>query len=160
GVAGTPTALGILPAGTGNDVAVSVGVPKELQAAVDVLAEGHVRSIDVGEVNGRTYVCVLGVGMDTAALERINAARVLRRGRLLYTLAALRTLLTYQPPAVQIAWGDLPGDRFEGRLVFAAVTNTKSYAGGMKITPLADVDDGALDLCVIPQLGLPRLLAS
>ncbi len=173
-LAGSETALGILPVGTGNDVAVSVGIPKDLDAAVDVLAKGHVRAIDLGEAwgaqpgpsertgssrprRGRTYVCVLGVGMDTAALERINAAKVLRRGRLLYTLAALRTLLTYRPPEVEIAWS---GSAWSGPLVFAAVTNTKSYAGGMKITPDADVEDGALDLCVIPQLGLPRLLAS
>jgi diacylglycerol kinase (ATP) len=161
-LAGSETALGILPVGTGNDVAASVGVPKDLDAAAEVLARGHVRAIDLGEVNGRAYVCVLGVGMDTAALEWINAARFLARGRLLYTLAALRTLLTYRAPEVEIAWslGAPSETRWGGRLVFAAVTNTKSYAGGMKITPAADVEDGALDLCVIPQLGLPRLLAS
>lgn len=159
-LAGSETALGILPVGTGNDVAVSVGLPTCVEEAVTVLSGGHVRSIDLGAVDGRTYVCVLGVGMDTAALERINSARLLRRGRLLYTLAAVRTLLTYRPPEVEIAWGESQDERFQGRVVFAAVTNTKSYAGGMKITPLADVADGALDLCVIPRLGLPRLLAS
>jgi diacylglycerol kinase (ATP) len=182
---GTDTALGILSVGTGNDIAASVGMPRDPEGQIDetvaILAAGHVRRLDVGEATSerglsprgasgaagfasrssrrRVYVCVLGVGMDTEALERINSARLLRRGRLLYTLAALRTVLTYKAPAVSIAWGESETSRWRGEVVFAAVTNTKSYAGGMKITPLADVEDGLLDLCVIPRLPLPRLLA-
>jgi diacylglycerol kinase (ATP) len=158
--AGTETALGVLPVGTGNDVGLRVGGPAEVAAGAALLAARHVRAIDVGEVNGRTYVCVLGVGLDTPALERINAARFLRRGKLLYSLAALRTLLTYEAPEVEIAWGDADAERWRGRVAFVAIANTRSYAGGMKIAPLASIEDGALDLCVIPRLPLPRLLAS
>jgi diacylglycerol kinase (ATP) len=160
GAAGTRTALGILPVGTGNDVAFAVGIPRDLEAAVDVIAQGHVRRIDAGEANGRLFECVLGVGMDTPALERINAARFLRRGRLLYSLAALRTLVTYRAQTVEIAWGEREDERWKGELVFAAVTNTRSYAGGMKISPRARVDDGLLDVCIVPRLGLARELAS
>jgi diacylglycerol kinase (ATP) len=154
---GSRTALGILPVGTGNDIAFAAGVPRDLDAALSVLGAGHVRELDLGEAAGRVFGCVLGVGMDSAALEWIARARFLRRGHLLYSLAALRTALDYRPEVATIEW---PGGRWEGELVFAAVTNTRSYAGGMKICPLASVEDGELDLCVIPRLGALRTLAS
>ncbi|HZV01795.1 MAG TPA: diacylglycerol kinase family protein [Planctomycetota bacterium] len=157
GVAGTGTALGILPVGTGNDIAYAAGVPRDVEIACDTFAAGHVRALDVGVAGGRVYCCVLGVGMDSAALERINRARFLRRGHLLYSLCALQTAISYRPELVRIGWDE---GHWEGEVVFAAVTNTKSYAGGMKITPLARVDDGLLDLCVIPKLGVVRTLAS
>jgi diacylglycerol kinase (ATP) len=157
GLVGTGTALGILPVGTGNDIAHAAGVPDDPRAAVSLLAQGHVRELDLASANGRVYACVLGLGMDSVALERINGARFLRRGRLLYALAALETALVYRPERASIAW---EGGRFEGEVVFAAITNTASYAGGMKISPRAEVDDAKLDLCVIPRLGLARTLAS
>lgn len=153
---GSDTALGILPVGTGNDVAESLGLPRDLAAALACLAAGDVRRIDVGRAGGRIFACVLGVGMDTAALERIDRARFLRHGRLLYTYAALRTLLTYRPRRATIECG---GARFEGPLVFAAVTNTQTYAGGIRVSPRASVADGRLDLCAIPKMPIARLLA-
>ncbi|MBI3722621.1 diacylglycerol kinase family lipid kinase [bacterium] len=156
-LAGSETALGILPVGTGNDIAFAAGVPKEIEGATHVLAAGHVRRLDVALARERIACCVLGVGMDTEALGRINSARFLRRGHLLYTCAALRTLLTYRPQRMKITWDD---GSFDGEVVFAAITNTRSYAGGMKITPDSRVDDGKLDLCVIPRMSLPRTLAS
>ncbi|MDF1667716.1 MAG: diacylglycerol kinase family lipid kinase [Planctomycetota bacterium] len=167
GLAGTQTALGIIPVGTGNDVAAAVGIPKNLDAAINTLIGNHVRAIDLGEVRSvpsskgppqkRIFCCVLGVGMDTPALKRINAAKILRRGRLLYSLAALKTILNYKAQPMRIHFND---QIIESKVFFAAVTNTQSYAGGMKICPQAKVNDGLLDLCIIPPMPLFQLLRS
>jgi diacylglycerol kinase (ATP) len=157
GLVHSDTALGILPVGSGNDIARSVGLPLEAGPALDVLAGEHRRRIDVGCVGSRVYCCVLGVGMDADAIERINASRLLGHGKLLYTWAALRTLLTYRPQLMRISWGNR---MLEDEVVFAAATNTGTYAGGMRIAPDADVADGRLDLCVVRRASLPSLLAS
>jgi diacylglycerol kinase (ATP) len=155
-VAGTPTALGVLPVGSGNDVAASVGLPKDVWTAAAMLTENYIHYVDVGQVGSRLYCCVLGVGMDTPALQVINASWM-RRGKFLYTWAALRTLCSYQPQPLAISGAGTP---FEGEVFFAAVTNTRTYAGGFPITPAAAVHDGLLDLCIIPRMGRLRALAT
>lgn len=153
-LAGTPTALGVLPVGTGNDLAASVGVPRELDAAIEVLRQGCVHAVDIGRVEGHAYGCVLGLGLDTPALETINRS-IVRRSRPLYTWAALKALCTYTPRHVRVEGDDWC---FEGRAVFVAVSNTRTYAGGMRLTPQAQVRDGLLDVCIVAADRLPRLM--
>lgn len=165
GLAGHSTALGILPVGTGNDVAASLGIPQELTAALSMITDKNSRAFDLCEVHAfnqetrslerRYYCCALGLGMDTPALKRIQSARFLRRGRLLYSLAALRTILSYRGPTLSITTHQSQERR---EVFFAAICNTKSYAGGMTIAPAAKIDDGLLDLCVVPQMRRDRLL--
>lgn len=167
GLVHTETALGIIPVGTGNDVAASIGIPMTIDAAIDTLIGDHQRAIDVAQVYSaknsttpakqRVFTCVLGLGMDTAALKQINDAKILKRGRLLYSLAALKTLLTYKAQPIKITYD---GKLIESNVFFAALTNTQSYAGGMRISPRAKVDDGLLDLCIFPNMGTIQLIQS
>ena len=157
GLRGGSTALGILPAGSGNDLLSALGFPRDLERTIRLLEHGRPRKIDIGEAAGRVFCCVLGVGLDTAALEIVHRSRF-RRGRGLYSYAALRTVLTYSPRRMRIRYGD--DAVFEGEVTFAAVSNTPTYAGGMRIAPGASVADGQLDLCIVPNLGRSRTLAS
>ena len=156
GLVGGRTALGILPAGSGNDLFRALGFPPDVEGTIDLLARGEPRQIDVGLADGHAFCCVLGVGLDTPALEIVHRSRF-KRGRGLYTYAAVRTLVTYRPRPMRIRYGD---ESFEGEVTFAAVSNTPTYAGGMKIAPRASVTDGRLDLCVVPRLGRTRMVAS
>ena len=154
GLVGTETELAVLPVGTGNDVASALGISSDTVTAAHQLVGGATRRIDAGEVNGRVFLCVLGVGMDTEALGVVHRSP-LRRGKFLYTWAALRTLFTYEPRVVRITTEDMV---YEGPVLFTAVTNTRTYAGGIPIAPSADIADGKLDLCVIPDGGLSGAL--
>lgn len=151
GLVGSHTALGILPIGTGNDIAMNVGIPRNIELAALVLIQGHRGYFDIVQVGTtRFYYCVLGIGMDTLALQRINAS-YLPRGKLMYSGYALRTLLDYQPQLLTIQ-GD--GIQFSDLVTFAAVANTATYAGGIPIAPGARVDDGYFDVCIMPAMSL------
>jgi diacylglycerol kinase (ATP) len=152
GLAGSATALGIVPIGTGNDFAMAAGIPADALAAARMLTRAAPRAADLGAVGSIPFCCVAGIGMDAVALRRINRSR-LRRGPLLYKAIALRTLTSYVATPLSI---DAGGERFDDHMVFAAVSNTPSYAGGNRIAPAASIFDGQLDWCTFadrPLLG-------
>ena len=155
GLAHSRTALGILPLGTGNDFAAAAGIPLDLEAAARVLIAGHTEVADLGTAGGIPFCCIAGVGMDTPALDFIEGSRI-RPRKLLYQVAAVRTLLSYEAPRVRIT---AAGAAIEERVVFAAVANTPTYAGGNSIAPSASIFDGQLGYCVFgDQPRLQRLL--
>jgi len=148
--------LGILPIGSGNDFARDVGVPGSVPDAFRTLLQGTPRWVDVAcaTPQGGRYCCVASIGLDERALQLIHHSR-LPRSKLLNIYAALRALLTYDPQPVRITW---EGGQFEGKVMFAAVTNTRSYGGGFKVSPEARVDDGELNLCIVGNTPKARLL--
>ncbi|MBM4255109.1 MAG: diacylglycerol kinase family lipid kinase [Deltaproteobacteria bacterium] len=148
--------LAILPIGSGNDFAKDIGVPRSVSEAFRTLLNGTPRWVDVARATpaGDRYCCVASVGLDECALQLIHHSW-LPRSKVLNVYAAVRALLTYQPQPVRIAWD---GGQFAGPVMFAAVTNTRSYGGGFKVSPEAQVDDGQLNLCIVRNTPKLRLL--
>ena len=144
GLANTSTALGIIPSGTGNDFAAAAGIPIDPVAAARVLTACSATSVDLGAVGDIPFCCVAGVGMDTPALQYINRSRI-RSRKLLYKLAAIRALLNYVPCELGIEVND---EIIRDRVVFAAFSNTPTYAGGVPVAPDASMFDAKLDYCV------------
>jgi YegS/Rv2252/BmrU family lipid kinase len=149
--------LGVLPGGRGNDFARMAGIPLGVEAAVDVLAHGIPRAVDVGEAGGRTFLGVASLGFDSEANRIANAAPA-ALGRLVYVYGALRALAAWEGARFAV---DVDGERveFEGWSVAAA--NSGFYGGGMRVAPHARLDDGALDVVTLAdcsRLGLLRLL--
>src|SRR5436305_3733262 len=144
-VAGTPTPLGIIPAGTGNDLAGTLRLPaKDPVAAakliVDRLAGGGPRPMDAVRVGEKWFGCVLGAGFDSRVNDRANRMSW-PRGRMRYNLAILGELRVFKPLPFVI---DLDGERLETEAMLVAVGNAKSYGAGMKVTPDAEVDDAVV----------------
>jgi diacylglycerol kinase (ATP) len=156
-VAGTGVPLGLIPAGTGNDMARALGIPHENQAAaLDVLIEAlnhPARVIDAGLVTdaaGKTrwFGCMLSAGFDSIVNERANRMQH-PKGASRYTIAMLLELVTLKPIQYKITHD---GETFESGGMMMSVGNGISLGGGMKVTPTALVDDGLLDILVVGPL--------
>jgi YegS/Rv2252/BmrU family lipid kinase len=155
-MAGAETPLGILPGGRGNDLARVLGIPTEPEAAVEALLSGNTRLIDVGEANGKRFLCIASAGFDSEANRIANEATLLR-GNLVYAYAALRALIRWKPARFTIRVDD-ERTRFTGYTV--AVANSRAYGGGMFVAPDAELDDGRFDVVTIGEVGKLRFVSN
>lgn len=135
--------FGIIPLGTGNDLARTLGLPKSASAAAQIVVEDHHQAIDVGTVNGRPFFNVASMGLSARLADRLDASLKRRWGRLAYALMGLRVLLKARPFRAEIT--DRSGRR-EVKTLQIAVGNGRHYGGGNVIEETAAVDDARLDL--------------
>jgi YegS/Rv2252/BmrU family lipid kinase len=155
-LAGGEVPMGVIPGGRGNDFARVVGIPTEITAAARLLASGRTRAIDVGEVNGRRFLCIASCGFDAEANRIANQARFVK-GNLVYAYAALKALIAWRPARFELT---LDGERHEVRGYSVAAANSKAYGGGMFLAPDAELDDGQLDVVSVGEVGKLRYLAN
>ncbi len=154
-VAGTDVPLGVVPAGTGNDIARALGLTlDDPVAAVDLAARGDSRLIDLGRANGRWFAGVLGSGFDSMVNERANRM-TWPTGRSRYNLAILAELRTFRPVPYLL---ELDGQSWQTEAMLVAVGNGSSYGGGMRVCPDARLDDGQLDITVLGPISKPEFL--
>jgi diacylglycerol kinase (ATP) len=162
-VAGSGVPFGIVPAGTGNDFAVRLGLPGSPVAAAgvvaDALRDGRTRAIDLARLVGGDgtdvwFGAVLAAGFDAFVNERANRIRW-PRGPQRYNRAIVEELLALRPRQYRMSL-DGAETRFESVLV--AIGNTESYGGGFRILPGADPTDGLLDIVVAEPLGRLTLM--
>lgn len=153
--------FGIVPFGTGNDTAASLGIPvKDVAAAAAALASGNSRVVDVLEVRSDdgdlgVSLGVTTAGFDSEVTETAERIRLLK-GPVRYTVAVFRTLLTSSPTTFTVTVDDQEPDAFEAWLV--AVANGPRYGGGMYIAPGARPDDGLADVCVVGPVSKPHFV--
>jgi YegS/Rv2252/BmrU family lipid kinase len=148
------TPLGIVPGGRGNDLARVLGIPTEPEGAVEVLATGTTRTIDVGEIDGRRFLGVASFGFDSGANRIANEARWVR-GKLVYLYAAIRALAAWRPARFSLA---IDGDEREFTGYSVAVANSGMFGGGMRVAPDAEIDDGQLDVVYVTHHSKLRYL--
>jgi YegS/Rv2252/BmrU family lipid kinase len=146
---------GVLPGGRGNDFARVCGIPLDPVAACAVLATGRVAAVDVGDVEGRTFVGIASLGFDSDANRIANEAPS-RLGNLVYAYGALRALATWRPARFEVRIDGGEATAFSGWSVAAA--NSKAYGGGMFLAPDAELDDGALDVVLSERTSKLRFL--
>lgn len=156
GLAGSDTALGVLPAGTMNVFARELGIPfDDLSRAFEVIEEGRVREIDLFEVNGTPFVQMAGVGFDAMVIEETTWESKKVLGPLAYLLAAVK-VLGEQPPRMEVVCSD--GRSEEGVAVLAG--NGALYGGQFKLFHKADNQDRMLDVLVFKEAGYKLVLDS
>jgi diacylglycerol kinase (ATP) len=153
--AGSPVPLGVVPAGTGNDVARYLGVPRrDAHAAAAIVADGHVRKIDLARAGSVHYVTVLAAGFDSKVNERANAM-TRPRGQMRYNLAVAAELRTFRPIRFAL---ELDGVRRDVDAMLVAVGNGPSYGGGLRMCEGAVLDDGLLDVVLIKPVSKVELV--
>jgi diacylglycerol kinase (ATP) len=152
-------AVGIIPAGSGNGLARELGIDPRPKVAIADALSATPRSIDIGEIEGRYFVNIAGIGLDAHVASRFSGAR--RRGFMGYAGLTARALATYVPSRYRITSG---GAQIEVRAVLVTIANSAQFGNGARIAPGALVDDGLLDLVVIEERSrlvtvchLPRL---
>ncbi|HEV7875956.1 MAG TPA: diacylglycerol kinase [Nocardioides sp.] len=154
-VGGTATTLGIIPTGTGNDVARYLDLPRrDPLAAADRVIAGRTRTIDLARSGSRYFVTVLAAGFDAIVNERANRM-AWPKGQMRYNLATVAELRTFTPLPYTL---DLDGETRRLDAMLVAVGNGPSFGGGLRITEGALLDDGLLDVVIIKPMTKPGLI--
>jgi diacylglycerol kinase (ATP) len=135
--------LAILPAGTANNLARTIGVPLDLDAAIPVAAGSHRRSVDLGRVNGHWFSTTASIGLSVQVTEELSPDIKRRWGPLAYALAASSVLRRSHPFHADISW---EGGSRHTRTVQIVVGNGRYYGAALAVAPDATIDDARLDL--------------
>ncbi|QTF08971.1 lipid kinase [Brenneria izadpanahii] len=135
--------LGVLPLGTANDFARTLGIPRDLKLAAQIIAAGNLRPVDLGEVNGHLFFNVSSIGFSAALARGLSAKSKKRWGTLGYALAAFKLLKQSRPFRVEI---EHDGIKERVKTVQVSVGNGRFYGGGMTVEQTAAPDDGRLDV--------------
>lgn len=147
--------LGIIPSGSGDDLARVLGLPRDPTAACDVILDGMVRQIDVALANNIRYLGVAGLGFDSEVARYANEHAGLLRGSLIYLWAIVRVLPRFKPKRVTLRTGEAAAAH---ELMFAVVANSPQYGGGIRIAPTAQLGDGLLDMYMVERCSRLTLL--
>lgn len=148
--------LGVIPLGTANDFARTLKIPATLEEALNVILDGHTRTVDLGEVNGHPYFNVASVGFSAMLARELTYEAKQRWGVLGYALAAVRVLAKARPFSATLMAG---GEVHQVRTLQVAVGNGAYYGGGMKVASDAAPDDGALDTYSLELSHISEFLA-
>ena len=158
--AGTDVPLGVIAAGTGNDIARELGLPvRDAAKAVERILHGRTRPVDAGRLvtaagEERWFVGVLAAGFDAVVNERANQWRW-PKGPMRYNLAIMRELPVFRPIPYVLT---LDGQRMDTDAMLVAVGNGPAYGGGMRVTPDAAFDDGLFDVLVLHRIPVHEFL--
>ncbi len=156
GLAQSPVVLGVIPAGTGNDFAKTLALPKDPSQALAAIDSGRVRRIDLARANDRYYMNVAGVGFDAEVAGEANRIPKYIKGAAGYLVSIFRVLPRYSPITLRI---NLDGRVLEQPCLLVSAGNGRYYGGGLKICPEAVPDDGLLDVIVGGDFGKAETLA-
>lgn len=143
-LAHTGIPLGIIPMGSGNGLARSLGISQEIPLALEIIAKGHTILADRGIVNGHPFYCTFGMGLDAAVSEKFSQMK--RRGRATYIRSFIKEFITYnaKPYAIEIN-----GKVITRTALLIAVCNASQYGNNVFIAPKAKLTDGLLDITMV-----------
>ncbi|PRY05384.1 YegS/Rv2252/BmrU family lipid kinase [Pontibacter ummariensis] len=149
----TDTALGILPKGSGNGLARHLEVPMKIEGALQVLNQGHIRTIDSGHINKHPFFTTAGIGFD-AYISSVFAGNK-KRGLQTYLELVLKEVLTYKHQTVKAS---INGNELDTDCYVMAFANAAQYGNNAYVAPMADIQDGLLDVCLVRQMDLIKAL--
>ena len=150
----TTGTLAIIPCGRGNDLARVLEIPTDPTEAAALAVDGQERMLDVANVDGTPFVGIASFGFDSDANRIANEAKLIK-GNAVYLYAALRALAAWKPALFTVT---VDGERHEVSGYSVAVGNSKAYGGGMIVLPMAELDDGRLDVLISKEASKPTFL--
>ena len=150
-LAGNNKNLGLIPMGSGNDIAINLGIPSDIKKCCRIIKDQNVKKLDLGLINDKHYyLCIAGSGFDSEVNDLANKTRYPIKGPSKYTYSVYKTLITFSSKEFTITSN---GDDRNIYGMMIACANLPSYGGGMKITPDASATDGLFDICIIKKMS-------
>lgn len=146
GLIGTGKTLGIIPCGSGDGLALHLGLNHDINRCMKIIESGNTHYLDAATVNDRYFFSVCGVGLDALISERF--AKSGKRGLASYIEQAIISWKDYKPQNYRIV---IDGKELEYKAVMITVGNSDQWGNGAKVTPLADSSDGLLDMTVVEE---------
>lgn len=143
GIVGSAKRLGIIPCGSGDGLALHLGISRRFESAMKTLRAGVSHPIDAGMIDGRLFFSVCGVGFDAVVSEKF--AKSGHRGLLSYIEQGMKVWRKFTPDTYMIT---VDGKTWENDAALITVGNSSQWGNGARITPLADISDGLLDVTV------------
>lgn len=147
--------IGIIPAGTTNDFARALAIPKDTLQAVDIILENNVKALDIGKVNDKYFINIAGGGDLTELTYDVPIKMKAALGQLAYYMKGIEKLPSLKPVSTVIEYDD---QIFEGDIMLFLVANTNSVGGFEKLAPNALIDDGYFDLLILKKTNLAEFL--
>lgn len=153
----TDTAIGVIPAGSGNGFARHFNIPLDWRKAAEALVDAAPRAIDVGRANGHPFFVTCSMAWDAMMMRTFNKFPF--RGIMPYVFAAVYEYIDYESSVIRVEMDGGERREFPNPLVFT-VANMTQYGGGAKIAPHAEPDDGKLELVVIPDVHVSKIVTN
>lgn len=147
--------LGIIPVGTTNDFARAIKANGSIDKAVDIIAAGHLKKIDIGKVNDQYFINIAGGGRLTELTYEVPSKLKTVLGQLAYYIKGVEMLPTLKPTPVKIEYD---GKLFEGEVMLFLVANTNSVGGFERLAPKADLADGLFDFLILKKANMADFL--
>ena len=151
GVMGTGKPMGLIPAGTGNDFIKTAMIPKDPLEALDVVLRGKTDLVDMGRLNEGSFLNVGGTGFDVTVLDFAESLKQRYKGLTPYFLGLLKAITHYKPVHLKL---EIDGKKEEGEYLICSVSNGRFFGGGIPICPVAELEDGKLDVILVE--NVPR----
>ena len=142
----TKASLAIIPSGSGNGLSREVGIPFDPRAAFEIALDGRDRVIDAGEIEGRLFFNLAGVGLDARVAHQFAATGLVRRGFVRYLEIAGGEIFSRARHEYDIA---IDGQLRRSHVLLVAIANGRQYGNGALIAPNARIDDGKLEVVVV-----------
>ncbi len=150
GLCGSETALGIIPAGTGDDFARYLSLPRDPLEALKVALAGKERRVDAGLANGGVFINSAGSGIDVAVLRHTLFYKRFLHGLPAYMLGVLRAVFSFKPAQLELSHS---GGEVSQKCMLVNVANGRYFGGGMMVAPEADAGDGLFDVHYVDELS-------
>jgi len=144
--------MGIVPAGSGNDLIRALGLPQNPREVLEILGQKRVRTIDLGRIGHVYFVNGAGIGYDAKVTWDVNEKKGLFRGSMAYTAAIIKNILFF--PGIEV---DIVGEDFSWQKKILCLTagNGPYLGGGIPVVPQADFSDGLLSFSIIDDISIP-----
>ncbi|MFD1771398.1 diacylglycerol/lipid kinase family protein [Sphingobacterium suaedae] len=155
-ILGTDMPLGIVPEGSGNGLALYLGIPLNESAAIRRINRFDTVEVDTGEINGRNFFNIAGLGFDASVSDHFATETI--RGPIGYLRSAINVLSNFKPSIYRLV---IDGKEYRKEAFMISVANSPQYGNNAYIAPQASINDGILDVCIVkrfPLYLLPKMV--